>query len=237
MDEKDLEKLKKDYKNGLTYKQIQDKYKITPNQLRWCIQKNNWKRKSNRSKTHIGNKNAKGNKGGSAPKGNKNSLVTGEYENIFSGCFSEEEKIFFNEHKIKNKKEILLKELNMLILRESRICKRIQKYENGRDMSIIKMTKSTSSGIAYKNNGTSTTTEAENNINIIHKLEEALTRVQDSIRKLTDSLNKIETDNTKIKIEKEKLEIEKKRLELELQNADGEEIEDTSETDADIYGS
>mgnify|MGYP003538176561 CR=1 FL=1 len=29
----------------------------------------------------------------------------------------------------------------------------------------------------------------------------------------------------------------KKRLELELQNSEGEEVEDTSETDVDIYGS
>ena len=36
---------------------------------------------------------------------------------------------------------------------------------------------------------------------------------------------------------KEKLKIEQKRLEIELQNMDGEEIEDTSETDADLYGS
>ena len=38
-------------------------------------------------------------------------------------------------------------------------------------------------------------------------------------------------------IEKEKLKLEQKRFELELQNAEGEEIEDLTETDRDIYGS
>lgn len=226
-----VEEIKDDYYQGLKYKDIQEKHNITYNQLIYLIQKNKWKRPSNRSNVQKGNKNAKGNKGGHAPKNNKNALTTGEYENIFSGFFSEEEKSFFDNYKIPNRKNILYKELKMLMLRESRILTRIDKYEKGKDMSIMKMTKSTS------NYGTSTTTDAENNINIIHKLEEALTRVQDSIRKITDSLNKIDIDNTKIEIEKAKLEIEKKRLELELQNLEGEEIEDLTETDSDIYGS
>lgn len=230
----DISKIEKDYKKGLTYKNIQEKYSITPNQFRWLIQKNGWKRKSNRSKAQKGNKNAKGNKGGSAPKQNKNAVTTGEYEKIFSGCFSQDEKNFFNNHKMKNKKDMLLKELNLLILRESRMMNRIQNLQQKSDMTISSMTKTNHQGTgAY----TTTTTHAENTVMEIQKIEEALTRVQDSIRKLTDSLNKLETDNTKLGIEKAKLEIEKKRLELELQNADGEEIEDTSETDADIYGS
>ncbi len=237
MTEKEIEEIKKEYLAGKTYKDIQKKHDITNNQLIYLVQKSNWKRKSNRSKVMKKNKNAKGNSGGHAPESNKNAVITGEYENIFSGIFSEEEKNFFYNHKISNKKEVLIKELNTLIIRESRILKRIKKYENNKDMSIIRITELRSKGLNYKSNGKSTTTDKENNINIIHRLEDALTRVQDSIRKVTDSLNKLEIDNIKLKIEKEKLEIEKKRLELQKQNADGEEIEDTSETDDDIYGS
>ena len=31
---------------GSTYKELQNKYNITPNELKWNIQKNKWKRKS-----------------------------------------------------------------------------------------------------------------------------------------------------------------------------------------------
>ena len=70
---------------------------------------------------------------------------------------------------------------------------------------------------------TETITEAECTINIIQKIEEGLTRVQDAKRKCIETLHKMNIDD--------------KRLEIDLSNMDGEEIEDTSETDADIYGS
>lgn len=77
MTDEKIEEIKTDYMNGLTYKQIQDKHSIEPNQLKWIIQKNKWKRKSNRRKAQKGNKNAKGNKGGpGAEQGNKNAVTT-----------------------------------------------------------------------------------------------------------------------------------------------------------------
>lgn len=59
-----MNKIKKDYMSGLKYKDIQEKYNITNNQLIYLIQKNKWKRKNNRSEALKNNKNAKGNKGG-----------------------------------------------------------------------------------------------------------------------------------------------------------------------------
>lgn len=50
MTDEQLEKIKKDYMAGSTYKELQNKYNITPNELKWNIQKNKWKRKSNRGK-------------------------------------------------------------------------------------------------------------------------------------------------------------------------------------------
>lgn len=182
MDEKDLEKLKKDYKNGLTYKQIQDKYKITPNQLRWCIQKNNWKRKSNRSKTHIGNKNAKGNKGGSAPKDNKNAVTTGEYENLLNSVLDEEEQKLMKSDFLETRAAIKY-ELKLAYIRKKRMLKRIEELKNkNRELVITKMTKGTEN----------TSTEAQNTLLLISKIEDGLTRVQESIRRLLDLLDKIE---------------------------------------------
>ena len=54
--------IKKDYKHGSTYKQLENKYQISHNELTYLVKKEKWKRKSNKSKTHKGNKNAVGNK-------------------------------------------------------------------------------------------------------------------------------------------------------------------------------
>ena len=58
MTEEQLNNLKRDYKKGFTYKQLQQKYDISPNKLKYIIQQNKWKRKSNRSKVQKGNQNA-----------------------------------------------------------------------------------------------------------------------------------------------------------------------------------
>lgn len=77
MTEKEIKKIKKDYMAGVKYKEIQEKNNITNSQLIYLIQKNKWKRKSNRSEAMKNNKNSKGNKGGSgAEKGNKRALTT-----------------------------------------------------------------------------------------------------------------------------------------------------------------
>lgn len=228
----EIEKIKSDYRNGLKYKDIQEKYNITKNQLIYLIQKNKWKRSNNRSKALKKNQNEKGNKGGKgAEKGNKNAVTTGEYENIFSSVLSENEKNIFETYSIKNKKDVLLEELKILTIREIRMLDRIKKLQDkNSDMYIDAISKTNES------NAITTTTHAESVTNAIQKIEEALTRVQESKRRCIESLNKIGIDAEKLEIEKKKLEIEKKRLEIELQNVADEEIEDTSETDADIYG-
>lgn len=214
-----LKQIKKDYMSGMTYKDIMKKHNITKNKLIYLIQKNNWKRESNRSKVQKGNKNAKNNKGG-APEKNKNAVTTGEYENIFSGCFSDSEMTFLKEDIEIDKEKELIEEYKTLQIRKSRMLKKIQKLENGKDMTICSMSKH--SYISDKYSTSDTTTNAENTIFLIQRIEEALTRVQDSIRKCLESMHKMHIDN--------------KKLEIELAELEGDEIEDLSETDADIYG-
>ena len=231
--------IKKDYVAGLKYKEIQEKHNITNSQLIYLIQKNKWKRKSNRSEALKKNKNAKGNKGGpGANKGNKRAVTTGEHENIFFGVLSEEEQNIFDNYKIENKKEALLDELRILTIREMRMLKRIKELQDkNKDMTINNISKTNYQNVSWnKDNAITTITHAENTTMAIQRIEEALTRIQESKRRYIESLSKIGLDKEKLKIEKEKLEIEKKRLEIELQSMDGEEIEDTSETDADLYG-
>jgi len=226
--------------SGLKYKEIQEKNNITNSQLIYLIQKNKWKRKNNRSEALKNNKNAKGNKGGpGAEKGNKRALTTGEYENIFSGVFSEEENDIYNNYKIENKKNALLEELKILTIRERRMLQRIQNLqEKNKDMTIDSISKTNYQSTQWnKENSVTTITHAENTTLVIQQIEEALTRVQESKRRCIESLNKVGIDGERLEIEKAKLEIEKKRLELELQNSEGEEVEDTSETDVEIYGS
>jgi len=235
-----IKNIKKDYMSGLKYKEIQEKNNITNSQLIYLIQKNKWKRKNNRSEALKNNKNAKGNKGGpGAEKGNKRALTTGEYENIFSGVFSEEENDIYNNYKIENKKNALLEELKILTIRERRMLQRIQNLqEKNKDMTIDSISKTNYQSTQWnKENSVTTITHAENTTLVIQQIEEALTRVQESKRRCIESLNKVGIDGERLEIEKAKLEIEKKRLELELQNSEGEEVEETSETDVEIYGS
>lgn len=206
-----VKNIKKDYMSGLKYKDIQEKNNITNSQLIYLIQKNKWKRKSNRSEALKKNQNAKGNKGGpGATKGNKRALTTGEYENIFSGVFSEAEKTIFNDYKLKDKQTELLHELKILTIRESRMLDRIKVLENsGKDMVINNISKTnyqnTSSDIA---SSITTHTYAENTIIAIQKIEDGLTRVQEARRRCIDSLNKIGIDDRKLELDLIRLERE-----------------------------
>lgn len=187
IDEKNIDRLKKDYKKGFTYKVLIEKYKITHNELISIIRKNKWKRKSNKHITHKGNKNAVGNKGGAAPKGNKNAVTTGAYENIFDTVLDEDEKILM-ESDFLDTRMAIKHELKLTSIREKRMLERIRDLKNKkRDLTITKMTK----------NSENTSTEAQNTLLLIQKTEEALTKVQESKRRLLDLQYKIESKEGK----------------------------------------
>lgn len=221
MTDAEIKKLKKDYLNGMKYNEIFEKYNITENELKQIIYK--YKLKRNKSKAQIGNTNAVGNSGGpGAEPGNKRALTTGEYEDIFSTVFSEQEVKIYKDYEIENKEKLLKEEYKILTIREMRMLNRIKILQDkDKDLTIGSIRKRETKKRATVE--TETITEAECTINIIQKIEEGLTRVQDAKRKCIETLHKMNIDD--------------KRLEIDLSNMDGEEIEDTSETDADIYGS
>ncbi len=211
-DSNKISKIKKDYINGKTYNQIAKKHDVTYNEVIYLVRKNKWKRESNLSKIKKGNQNAKGNKGGpGAEKGNTRALKTGEYETIYDDLLTEEEKTIMMQQELYDKKYQIMSEIKILSIRERRILKKIQDLQNGKEMSIVKMSKSSSNNVAYRNNGTLTTTEAESTINITQRLEEALTRVQEAKRRYIDSYHKVENDDRKLELELIRLEMEAAR--------------------------
>lgn len=199
MTTKVLKKIENDYNAGLKYKEIENRYKISHNQLLYLIRKNDWKRKSNRSEVQKGNKNAKGNKGGHAPLKNKNAVTTGEYESIYKDVLDDEEIELFNGYSVKNKVKELENELKLLIIRERRMLKRIADINStGKDLTINSITRNKSSTTEYGGNiSESSSTYAESTIEKVQRIEEALTKIQEAKRRCIDSLHKIEIENKK----------------------------------------
>lgn len=211
-DSNKISKIKKDYKAGKTYKQIAEKHNVTYNEVIYLVRKNKWIRQSNLSKVKKGNQNAKGNKGGpGAEKGNTRALKTGEYETIYDDLLTEEEKTIMMQQELYDKKYQIMSEIKLLSVRERRILKKIEDLQNGKEMSIVRMSKSSSNNVSYRNNGTLTTTEAESTTNITQRLDEALTRVQEAKRRYIDSYHKIENDDRKLELELIRLEMEATR--------------------------
>lgn len=204
----DVEKIKEDYMSGLKYSEIEEKHNITNNRLIYLIQKNKWKRKSNRSKLLKNNNRAKGNKGGpGAEKGNKRAVTTGEYETIFFDILSEDEKQLYESLVINNKKQCIEAEYKKLTIREYRILKRIKNIQDkNKDMNIERIVKRQYNSTL--SNETETVTEAINVITPLQRLEDSLTKVQDAKRKCIDSLHKMETDDRKLELDLIRLERE-----------------------------
>lgn len=71
--------------NGMKYKEIAEKYDVSLNTVKSWQRRYNWSRKGAPNKKKMGapknNQNARGNKGGAAPKGNKNAATHGLFAN------------------------------------------------------------------------------------------------------------------------------------------------------------
>lgn len=185
MTEPEVEKIKNDYLQGMKYKDIMTKYNITQPELRSIIRKNKLTR--NRSELNKGNQNAIGNSGGYGTEGNKNAVVTGEYENIYKDVLDAEEIEIYNNIKINNKADALLNEYRILTIREKRMLERIKNLkQRGKDMTINFIRNK-------KGKENETITDAEPTINLIQRIEEGLTRVQEAKRKCIESLIKLES--------------------------------------------
>jgi uncharacterized protein YjcR len=201
------ENIKNDYLQGMRYKDIFKKYNITLPDLKKIIRKYNLTR--DKSQVLKGNKNAKNNKGGQPPIGNKNAVTTGEYESIFQNVLTDEEKSIFKKIKVENTDSLLLneyiEEYKLLTIRELRMMRRIMTLEQSeRDMTI--------GSIKKKNNSqgnVETTTEAEATLDKIQRIEDGLTRVTEAKRKSRENM-------IKLGFSKRELELKEKQAENDL---------------------
>lgn len=201
------EKIKNDYLQGMQYKDIFKKYNITLPDLKKIIRKYNLTR--DKSQVLKGNKNAKNNKGGQPPMGNKNAVTTGEYESIFQDVLTDEEKDIFKKIKVENTDSLLLneyiEEYKLLTIREFRMMRRIMTLEKSKtDMTI--------GSIKKKNNSQGnieTTTEAEATLDKIQRIEDGLTRVTEAKRKSRENM-------IKLGFSKRELELKEKQAENDL---------------------
>lgn len=210
MTQRKEENIKNDYLQGMRYKDIFKKYNITLPDLKKIIRKYNLTR--DKSQVLKGNKNAKNNKGGQPPIGNKNAVTTGEYESIFQNVLTDEEKSIFKKIKVENTDSLLLneyiEEYKLLTIRELRMMRRIMTLEQSeRDMTI--------GSIKKKNNSqgnietTTEATEAEATLDKIQRIEDGLTRVTEAKRKSRENM-------IKLGFSKRELELKEKQAENDL---------------------
>lgn len=208
MTQKKIENIKKDYLNGMTYKDIFSKHNITLSDLKKIIYKYHLTR--DKRELFKGNKYAVGNRGGHGTKNNKNAVVTGEYEQIYEDVLTDDEQEFYKQYNIDNNDidSLMMKEYvneyRLLTIRERRMLKRIKVLEEkDKDMTI--------GFIRKKNNGgdTETVTEAEPTLNTIQRIEDGLTRVQESKRKSRENM-------LKLGFSKRLLELKEKQIENDL---------------------
>lgn len=188
MTEVEIENIKKDYLQGMKYKDIIEKYNITQPELRSIIRNNKLTR--TKSKAQMGNKNAVGNKGGYGTENNKNAVVTGEYEKIYKDVLDEDELELYKNFEVNDKEQLLINDYKILTIREKRMLTRISALKHkGKDMTInfIRNKKSKFE--------TETITDAEPTLNMIQRIEDGLTRVQEAKRKCLESLAKINSND------------------------------------------
>lgn len=128
--------------------------------------------------------------------GNKNAVRTGEYEKIMFDTMDETELQLIKTIE-ENKKDLLIKEIQLLTVRERRMLKRIKDLSE-KEMEVVR---------EIERGEDETEIESENTLLQIQNIEEALSRVQEKKLKAIDSLHKYEIDESKFELELMKFEV------------------------------
>lgn len=228
MNEEVRDKAFEDYKKGMKYKEIAEKYEVSLSAVKsWATRywkkegcnKNKKKLQPKKKKVAtrgapVGNQNAVGNLGG-APQQNKNAVKTGEFETLLFDSLDPEEKKILSMVQL-DKEQLLLQEIQLLTIRERRMLKRIDNLKQTESiliqeskelsappgMTVVEYT----SGIE-KGNPTNLK-KYHGVIGQIQSIEDALTRVQASRQRAIESLHKFGYDDAKLELEAMKFELE-----------------------------
>ncbi|HBI1883300.1 TPA: small subunit of terminase [Enterococcus faecalis] len=185
---------------------------------------------TNKSGAPPGNKNAKGNKGGSPPKGNKNAIKTGEYETIFADMLSDEEKDIYS-----NLNDdpffILNDEIRLLKIRQFRMMKRIKEAKKGlndeeveRLQQLRKVKEPSSIGgkvVTVKREvlkDVQITRKTFRKLDDILAIEDALTRISNQLTKAIKQQNALLANDAKLQLLK--VQTEKVKASLDATSGD-----------------
>lgn len=174
----------------------------------------------------FGNHNAFAKTSG-APPGNSYGLKHGGYSQVYWDTIDEAERAMIQDMP-EDEETMLLDQIKLFSVRERRIMQAIEKVK-GKDEQMTNTTVKTEVRVDNDNNESedecskpyTLVTSTENKHNVVARLEDELTRVQRAKSQAIATLSKLNIEKQKIALIKEK---------------DDVEIEDTSETDAVIYG-
>lgn len=157
-------------------------------------------------------KNAKGNKGGGAPRGNKNAEKDGAYSAVFFDALPDADKEFLDQTPT-GAVENLLHELKVLRWREKKIIEKIHEYEQVEDEETLYL------------NGTMMDMEMKDTpFARIQKLQEALYKVQGRATTIAGALRQAEENDRRYKLERERLELARMKATGEVEVDDDDAV-------------
>jgi len=164
----------------------------------------------------LGNRNAEGSKGGSAPSRNKNAEKHGAYSKVYWDALDDEEFDMINSMDDTEELQLIM-QLQMFSVRERRLMKNIKKYReleeenHGLAIKAVSKTKKAEDIIStdgesvcngkYKKVTETSVTHTEAVMNSIMTLETELTKVQKAKTKAIEALSKYRMEKAKLESE------------------------------------
>lgn len=208
------------YAKGLKLIDIASQLGIPEGTVRSWKNRHNWdcnvaKEKRNAAKRkggQPGNKNAEGH-GGTGPPQNKNAVKTGEFETLFFDTLEPEERTLAEMIR-PDKEQLLLREIQLLAVRERRMLKRIQSLreleaQTGSEEDSVPCGMSVTEYTSGIEKGKLTELRKyEGILGQIQAIEDALTRVQARQQKAIEMLHKFGYDDAKLELATMQLEFE-----------------------------
>lgn len=223
MGEEIRDKAFEDYKKGMKYKEIAEKYGVSLSAVKsWASRY--WKKggcnqdekKLQPKKKKVatkgaqpGNRNAVGH-GGTGPPGNKNAVKTGEFETLFFDALDLEEKRLINTVPM-DKEQLLFQEIQLLTVRERRMMKRIEDIKKSAECmekgELVQGMTPVKREVGVEKDKETDLTEYQGKLGQIQSIEDALTRVQARKQKAIDSLHRFGFDDARLEIELMKVDL------------------------------
>ena len=216
-----VEEARKLYASGAKLIEVSQKLGIPVGTIRSWKNRYKWdnatlqKNKRNVAKKkggQPGNKNAEGH-GGTGPPGNKNAVRTGEFETLFFDTLEPEERTLAEMIR-PDKEQLLLREIQLLAVRERRMLKRIQSLreleaQTGSEEDPVPSGMSVTEYASGIEKGKQTELRKyEGILGQIQAIEDALTRVQARQQKAIEMLHKFGYDDAKLELATMQLEFE-----------------------------